>query len=181
MIASVKANGYGHGIVPVCKILQEAGVDMLTTGSFYDAKALRNAGINIPIIMLGGSLPSGMLELIEANLIPTIYNMEAAVAADAAAESLHSDKKIPLFVKVDCGMGRLGVSLNNAVALIERVSKLKNIWIQGLYTHLSFKNESGMEFAEKRLSLFYNLVLDCLLYTSPSPRDRTRSRMPSSA
>ena len=122
VIASVKANGYGHGIIPVCKILQEAGVDMLTTGSFYDAKALRNAGINTPIIMLGGSLPSGMLELIEANLIPTIYNMEAAVAADAAADSLHSDKKIPLFVKVDCGMGRLGVSLNNAVAFIERVS-----------------------------------------------------------
>ena len=155
VIASVKANGYGHGIIPVCKILQEAGVDMLTTGSFYDAKALRNAAINIPIIMLGGSLPSGMLELIEANLIPTIYNMEAA---NAAADSLHSDKKIPLFVKVDCGMGRLGVNLNNAVAFIERVSKLKNIWIQGLYTHLSFKNESGMEFAEKRLSLFYNLV-----------------------
>ena len=160
VIASVKANGYGHGIVPVCKILQQAGVDMLTTGSFYDAKALRNAGINTPIIMLGGSLPSGMVELIEANLIPTIYNMEAAVAADAAASSLRSDDKVPVFIKVDCGMGRLGVSLSNAVTFIKRVSKLKNIWIQGLYTHLSFKNESGMKFAEKRLSLFYDLVLE---------------------
>jgi alanine racemase len=47
VIASVKANGYGHGIIPVCKILQEAGVDMLTTGSFSDAKALRKAGINM--------------------------------------------------------------------------------------------------------------------------------------
>ena len=160
VIASVKANGYGHGIIPVCKILEEAGVDMLTTGSSSDAKALRNAGINTPIIMLGGSLPSGMLGLIKANLIPTIYNMETADAADAAANSLHSDERIPVFIKVDCGMGRLGVSLDNAVTFIETVSKLRNIWIQGLYTHLSFKDENGIKFAEKRLSLFYDLVLE---------------------
>ena len=90
VIASVKANGYGHGIIPVCKILQEAGVDMLTTGSFYDAKALRNASINTPIIVLGGSLPSGMLELIEADLIPTIYNMEAVSYTHLTLPTIYS-------------------------------------------------------------------------------------------
>ena len=57
VIGSVKANGYGHGILPICKILEEAGVDMLTTGSFSDARILRNEGITTPIVMLGGALP----------------------------------------------------------------------------------------------------------------------------
>ena len=160
VIGSVKANGYGHGVLPICKILEEAGVDMLTTGSFTDARILRNGGITTPIVMLGGTLPAGISELVQENFIPTIYNIEAANAADVAAGSIGANTKIPVFIKVDCGMGRLGTSLNDAVSFIEKVSKLKNLWIQGLYTHLSFKDENGMAFAKKRLALFYDLIVE---------------------
>ena len=158
VIGSVKANGYGHGVLPICKILEEAGVDMLTTGSFSDARILRNEGITTPIVMLGGALPVGISELVQEKVIPTIYNIEAANAVDVAAGSMGANAKIPVFIKVDCGMGRLGISLSGAVSFIEKVSKLKNLWIQGLYTHLSFKDENGMAFAEKRLILFYDLI-----------------------
>ncbi len=158
VIGSVKANGYGHGVLPICKILEEAGVDMLTTGSFSDARILRNEGITTPIVMLGGALPVGISELVQEKVIPTIYNIEAANAVDVAAGSMGANGKIPVFIKVDCGMGRLGISLSGAVSFIEKVSKLKNLWIQGLYTHLSFKDENGMAFAEKRLILFYDLI-----------------------
>lgn len=158
VIGSVKANGYGHGVLPICKILEEAGVDMLTTGSFSDARILRNGGITTPIVMLGGALPVGISELVQEKVIPTIYNIEAANAVDVAAGSMGANGKIPVFIKVDCGMGRLGISLSGAVSFIEKVSKLKNLWIQGLYTHLSFKDENGMAFAEKRLILFYDLI-----------------------
>jgi alanine racemase len=158
VIGSVKANGYGHGVLPICKILEEAGVDMLTTGSFSDARFLRNEGITTPIVMLGGALPVGISELVQEKVIPTIYNIEAANAVDVAAVSMGANAKIPVFIKVDCGMGRLGISLSGAVSFIEKVSKLKNLWIQGLYTHLSFKDENGMAFAEKRLILFYDLI-----------------------
>ncbi|MDG1274058.1 MAG: alanine racemase [Alphaproteobacteria bacterium] len=158
VIGSVKANGYGHGVLPICKILEEAGVDMLTTGSFSDARILRNEGITAPIVMLGGALPVGISELVQEKVIPTIYNIEAANAVDVAAGSMGANGKIPVFIKVDCGMGRLGISLSGAVSFIEKVSKLKNLWIQGLYTHLSFKDENGMAFAEKRLILFYDLI-----------------------
>ena len=158
VIGSVKANGYGHGVLPICKILEEAGVDMLTTGSFSDARILRNEGITTPIVMLGGALPVGINELVQEKVIPTIYNIEAANAVDVAAVSMGANAKIPVFIKVDCGMGRLGISLSGAVSFIEKVSKLKNLWIQGLYTHLSFKDENGMAFAEKRLILFYDLI-----------------------
>ena len=158
VIGSVKANGYGHGVLPICKILEEAGVDMLTTGSFSDAKILRNEGITTPIVMLGGALPVGISELVQEKVIPTIYNIEAANAVDVAAGSMGANAKIPVFIKVDCGMGRLGISLSGAVSFIEKVSKLKNLWIQGLYTHLSFKDENGMAFAEQRLILFYDLI-----------------------
>ena len=158
VIGSVKANGYGHGVLPICKILEEAGVDMLTTGSFSDARILRKEGITTPIVMLGGALPVGISELVQEKVIPTIYNIEAANAVDVAAGSMGANAKIPVFIKVDCGMGRLGISLSGAVSFIEKVSKLKNLWIQGLYTHLSFKDENGMAFAEKRLILFYDLI-----------------------
>ena len=131
---------------------------MLTTGSFSEARILRNEGITTPIVMLGGALPVGISELVQEKVIPTIYNIEAANAVDVAAGSMGANGKIPVFIKVDCGMGRLGISLSGAVSFIEKVSKLKNLWIQGLYTHLSFKDENGMAFAEKRLILFYDLI-----------------------
>ena len=101
----------GMAFLPICKILEGAGVDMLTTGSFSDARILRNGGVTAPIVMLGGTLPLGISELVQENLIPTIYNIEAANAADVAAGSTGANTKIPVFIKVDCGMGRLGTSL----------------------------------------------------------------------
>ena len=160
VIASVKANAYGHGIVPVGKVLEAAGVEMLTTGSFADAKAMREAGISTPILMLGSSLPAGMRCLVKENLIPTVYNIASAKAVNDATNYLNTDVKVPVFIKVDCGMGRLGISLKEAIPLIGKIVQLENIWVQGVYTHLSFKDEVSMAFAKKRLPFFYELIAE---------------------
>ena len=137
VIASVKANAYGHGIGPVARVLADAGVEMLATGSFSEAKAIRAAGISTPILMLAGTLPEGMKNLVGAGLIPTVYDMAGAQAAAHAATA--NGTAAAIFIKVDCGMGRLGVALADAPALVAEIAQLDGIWVQGLYTHLSFK------------------------------------------
>jgi alanine racemase len=154
VIASVKANAYGHGIVPVAKALEKVGVEMLATGSFAEATALRSAGVRSPVLMLAGALPEGLEEIVDAGFIPTIYDRVGAQAAAAAGKG----RSVPVFVKVDCGMGRLGVGLGDASALVAEIAGLDGIHIEGVYTHLSFKNAEGMAYAKQRLSLFYDLL-----------------------
>lgn len=155
VIASVKANAYGHGIVPVAKALESAGVEMLATGSFGEAKALRAAGVATPVLMLAGTLPEGVTEIVDAGFVPTVYDMAGAAAAAASTKS-----SAPVFLKIDCGMGRLGVSLADAPALVDAIARVEGVELQGIYTHLSFKNAEGMAYSKERLALFYELLRD---------------------
>jgi len=154
VIASVKANAYGHGIIPVARALETAGVEMLATGSFSEAKAVRAAGVSTPIVMLAGSLPEGITELVDAAFMPTVYDRGGAEAAAKAAGS--SPAKV--FIKVDCGMGRLGVSLADAPGLVDHIASLDGVDVEGIYTHLSFKAAGGMAYARERLDLFYGVL-----------------------
>jgi alanine racemase len=156
VIASVKANAYGHGIIPVARALEASGVEMLATGSFAEAKAVRAAGVSTPIVMLAGSLPEGIAELVAAGFMPTVYDRAGAEAAASASRS--SEAKV--FIKVDCGMGRLGVSLADAPGLVDHIASLDGVTVEGIYTHLSFKDEDGMAYARERLDLFYELLRD---------------------
>jgi len=160
IIASVKANAYGHGVVPVSQVLEDEGVEMLATGSFSDAQAIRLAGVRTPILMLAGTLPGGMPNLIQEGFIPTIYDLVGAHSVDAAAKAIECNYKHPVFVKVDCGMGRLGVGLADTLLFLEELKKMSNLWVQGIYTHLSFKDDISMKFTKDRLSLFYELLQD---------------------
>ena len=158
VIASVKANAYGHGIIPVSQVLEREGVEMLATGSFSDAQAIRLAGVKTPILMLAGTLPGGIKNLIQEGFIPTIYDLIGARAAAAAAKAIKDDYQHPIFIKVDCGMGRLGISLSNTLPFLEKIKNMPNLWVQGLYTHLSFKDDISMKFTRERLSIFYEML-----------------------
>ena len=155
VIASIKANAYGHGAVPVARILEAAGVEMLATGSFAEASAVRAAGVSTPILMLAGALPEAMGELAAAGTVPTVYDMAGARAAAAAGTAA---RPVPVFVKVDTGLGRVGVGLDRAEAFAAAAGALPGLRIDGLYTHLSFKDEAGKAWAAERLDLFYALL-----------------------
>jgi len=157
IIASVKANAYGHGIQPVAKVLEEAGVDMLATGSFVEACALRAAGVSTPVLLLAGALPEAMGEVLARGFIPTVYDLDGARAVSRAASETASPPT-PVFVKVDCGLGRVGVALDLAAALIDDIAAMRNILVQGLYTHVSFNDSQGMAYSRERLRLFYDLL-----------------------
>jgi hypothetical protein len=109
IIASVKANAYGHGIVPVARRLTDLCIEVLATGSIADAIAMRDAGISTPILMMGAALPSAVPVLLRNGLIPTVHCQELA---DEVVKS--AARRTPIYVKVDCGFGRLGIPLRDA-------------------------------------------------------------------
>jgi alanine racemase len=153
VIASVKANAYGHGIVAVGRELVDAGTDVLATASFADAVALREAGIRAPILLFGGVLPEAAPHVLDHELTPTIHNLRGARAfADAAV------RPCGVYVKVDSGLGRLGVPLDSALEFIETVNSLGRLQVEGVYTHLPFADRDGLEWAQRGLARFDSLL-----------------------
>jgi alanine racemase len=153
IIASVKANAYGHGVVEVARALDRLGVYALATGSFADAVAVREAGLSTRIQMFAGNAPEGAKELLRHDLMPTVYDMAGAKAVSEAAA-----RTVPVYVKVDAGLGRLGVPLERAEAFVKEVARLPRIEVEGVYTHLSFGDAAGKAWASERLVGFHRLV-----------------------
>lgn len=151
VIASLKGNAYGHGVVPVGRRLIAAGVDILSTGSFRDAVALREGGIDTPILMFGASLPEAIPEFVRYELMPTVHNAEMA-------DAVCSGVPVSVFIKVDCGFGRLGIPLRQAHKFVLDLSRCSDIDIAGLYTHLPFFDRAGCEWARERIAKFDDLV-----------------------
>jgi alanine racemase len=153
IIASLKANAYGHGAVAVASKLAALGAFALSTGSFRDAVAIREAGITTPILMFGGNLPLAVAEYLRHDLMPTVYNMATARAVSDAAS-----RPASVYIKVDAGMGRLGVELSGAEAFIRRVVALPRVVVAGVYTHLSFKDAEGRDWSKRGIERFNALI-----------------------
>ncbi|MGI9382985.1 MAG: alanine racemase [Methyloligellaceae bacterium] len=153
IIASVKANAYGHGVGPVARRLEFAGVDMFATGSVDEAIALRKSEIETPVLMFGAALPSAVPELIRQGLIPTVHNAELAEVV-----AICGPRPNPVFVKVDCGLGRLGVPLCAAHRFVLDLARQPLVEVAGLYTHLPFYDAAGMSWARERIARFDDLV-----------------------
>ncbi|MGI9333031.1 MAG: alanine racemase [Gammaproteobacteria bacterium] len=153
IIAALKANAYGHGAVPVARCLARYDVHSLATGSVEDALAIRNAGIERPILMFGGALPQDMHALVRHGLTPTVYNLAGAEAVSRAAT-----ERTAVYVKVDAGLGRLGVPLPDALDFIRHLRTLDKLVLEGVYTHLSFHDAAGRDWSRARLAGFDELL-----------------------
>ena len=156
-IAALKANAYGHGAAAVARTLADDGDTFaLATGSFEDARAIRNAGVDLPIMMFGGALPEGFPLFLEHDLMPTVYDLDGARAASDAAAA--AGKAATVYIKVDAGLGRLGVPLPDALEYIRAVQRLPSLRVEGVYTHLSFYDEVEREWARGRMREFDRLL-----------------------
>ncbi len=149
LIASVKANAYGHGAVEFARRLEALGIDTLWTGSIAEAIAMREAGIKARILMFAGYLPAEIPQLLARGFVPTIYDREGALAVSRAARAPAS-----IYIKVDSGLGRLGVPLPEAEGLFREIAALPNIQIEGVYSHLPFGDAAGRAWALARYQGF---------------------------
>ena len=153
VIASIKANAYGHGAIDVARTLAAEGADWLATGSFGEAVAVREAGVETPILLFAGPLPEGMAAAHRAGFVPTVHDLDSARAASSGASG-----SAPVWIKVDAGLGRLGIPLEEAEAFTRSVAELPNVLVEGLYTHLPFVDAAGRGWAAERLSAFQALA-----------------------
>jgi alanine racemase len=153
IIASIKANAYGHGAVEVARTLAAEGADWLATGSFDEAVAVREAGIETPMLLFAGPLPEAMADVVRAGFVPTVHDLDSARGVSAAARGRAS-----VWIKVDAGLGRLGVPLAEAEAFARSVAGLPNVRVEGLYTHLPFVDAPGRRWAAEQLSVFQTLA-----------------------
>lgn len=153
MICSVKANAYGHGVLTVVRALDELGVYAVATASVDDATALREAGIRARILLFGGHPPEAAPELADRGITVTVANVETATALAAADHS-----RRPVFVKVDAGLGRLGIPIDDAAQVVRDSIVAAGLEIEGIYTHLPFHDDRGERWARAGLERFDALV-----------------------
>jgi alanine racemase len=164
-IAALKANAYGHGILPVATALDGEGLTAFMTGSFDEARRMKEAGLRTPVVMFAGALPAGMAELIKAGLTPTVVDR---AGAEAAADAAPPGGAAHVYVKVDAGLGRLGVALEEAEKFLDALAQLPGLRVAGLYTHLPFADGVGRDWAERRLAVF-DALLDRLAHRGRTP------------
>ncbi|MBI4389681.1 MAG: alanine racemase, partial [Nitrospinae bacterium] len=151
-MAVVKADAYGHGALPCSKAALDAGADWLGVGILEEGIELRRHGIESPVLVLGSVFPDEIDGLIRGNLSTVLsdYRLAQALSRQAAREG----KTAGVHIKVDTGMGRLGVLPEDFPALVERVLELKNLRIEAVSTHFSSADEDDPEFTLSQLSRF---------------------------
>jgi len=159
VLVTVKADAYGHGLIAVSKRLSSCGVDYLGVASIDEGIKLRKAGVKTPILLLGLILKEHIQPLFSYQLTPTVCDFEFAFALNHKAAKLN--KPISLHIKVDTGMGRIGVLYDGAFNLIEKIHNLKFIKIDGIFTHFPLA-DTNRKFTISQIKLFNKLVIDLL-------------------
>ena len=152
VLSVVKADGYGHGAVEVSKTLVEAGTEMLGVATVEEAMELRDYGIDVPIMLLGGIRPEEASLAVSNNMLPCLFSIDVARALDKAASSNGTSASYHL--KIDTGMTRLGVRPEGLDRFLNDLSEFKNIRMDGVLTHLASAFADSTEYTEKQLSAF---------------------------
>jgi alanine racemase len=158
VMAVVKANGYGHGAVPVARAAAEGGATWFAVARDSEAVDLRRAGFDQPILLFGPAAPDRLESLVSAGVSLTVWGFEQAEAASRAAEI--AGRAGRLHLNVDTGMGRLGVQPSEAVELAKRILQLNDIVLEGVYTHFARADEADQDPTEAQSRLFRQVLAD---------------------
>lgn len=159
IIGVVKADGYGHGALEVSKVLLANGVSTLAVATLSEAIALRDAGIQCPIIMLGLTPWIYIHELIRYDLTPVMASyMDTRLLSTLAVEA---KKTVEILIAVETGMGRIGfMPGKESVTEIKGISQLPNIKIKGIFSHFSTADEEDKTFSKLQLTIFEKFFSD---------------------
>lgn len=156
VMAIVKAQGYGHGIVQVSRALEKEGVNYLGVTSPFEAFLLRKEGIKSPILILGPTMLEEASEIIEKDIAQTICTKE--MAHTLAGECKRLKKRLKVHIEVDTGMGRTGVPHQRALRLIKEIVKIPELEVEGIFTHFSTADEEDKSFTEEQIKRFKEVL-----------------------
>ena len=148
----IKADGYGHGAIPLAHEAAALGAGYLGVAILDEAAALRAGGITLPILILGYTPPQAAPFVVSNHITQTIFSKEQAEALSAAAVNLGMSVKV--HVKVDTGMTRIGVRPEEAAAFCSYVSSLPNIVLEGMFTHFASSDSADRSYCLKQFERF---------------------------
>ena len=148
----VKANAYGHGLVPVALHLQAQGIEQLGVAFLEEGIALRQAGVRVPILVLGGIFGPQAAQFIVHDLAITVSSLDKLRQVEAAAESL--GRKATIHLKIDTGMERIGVHSYSAGPFIEAAAASRWCDVAGVYSHLACADDPASPMTAVQLERF---------------------------
>lgn len=156
IMAVVKSNAYGHGILDISKHAVKSGINALGVVLAEDGIRLRKAGIRVPIYILGEPLMEILRDAIKYDFILCLNSYEKARAVSRYCEKF--GKKIIIHIKIDTGMNRIGLNFRNAVQDIEKIFELKCLKPEGIFTHFSCASEKDENYTVMQWQRFNEVL-----------------------
>ncbi len=156
VMAVVKANAYGHGAVETTRSLIRQGMSRVAVVSIEEGIALRKGGINAPIVVLGALFPEQFSDLFAHQLTPVVSDASLLPSLAQAAASFSSP--YPIHLKVETGMGRLGLTRDELAGLFERSRFPHALHVEGLMTHLADADGLGTDTTREQLARFRDAI-----------------------
>ena len=153
VMAVVKANAYGHGAVQVARVLEQAGVTMLGVALVEEGVELRNAGVRSPILVMSGAYEGGYGLLVEHQLTPVVFRAEHLEGLRAEAERL--SRPVPVHLKLDTGMSRIGVQPAELGALLRGLKAAPQLQLEGFLTHFASAEDLDSPMTAQQLQRFH--------------------------
>jgi len=156
IMAVIKADAYGHGLIPAAEVLVREGADGLGVMDLDEAVRLREAAITRPIYLLAGFEPGHCPEIIDLDLIPFVFDL--GLAGELNDQARTRNRKVKVQLKLDTGMNRLGVRHDRAEDFLHRIKQFEHLAVTGLATHFSDADLKDSEFLQIQLGRFERLI-----------------------
>lgn len=151
VLAVVKANAYGHGAAIVAPVLDKAGADAFGVATIGEAVEVRNAGVDKPVVVLAGVLPADIAATVRHRVAVALPYPELAGELGAAAQG----SRLRVHLKIDTGMGRLGVSLDDLPRLLDAVAAAGNLDVEGVFSHFGNAEDVFTPHCDAQLAAFH--------------------------
>jgi alanine racemase len=158
LCAVVKAFGYGHGPVRAAEAALAGGATWLAVATVEEGLQLRQAGITEPVLLLSEPPAAALADVVAWRLTPTLYTEDGVAAAARAVASYGGRAVLPVHVKVDTGMHRVGALPEQAVAVAAAVARHRGLELEGLCTHFAVADEPDDPFTKQQLARFHDVV-----------------------
>jgi len=151
--AVIKADGYGHGAKYIAQTLLENGADRFAVAALDEALELRKFGITVPILVLGYTQPERAKAVVANDIEQAVYSYE--LAKGLSMEAVKQNKKVKVHIKLDTGMGRIGLRADeSSIESIKEIYELPNMIIEGMFTHFAIADEKDKGYTKEQFSKF---------------------------
>ena len=156
LMAVVKGNAYGHDVLEVVPVVLKSGATRLAVARLEEGIFLRKAGITVPILVLGLTLKQQAELLVSYSITPAVSECE--MIEKLSEEAFKEGKIVKVHLKVDTGMGRIGIFPNRVLDFVKKIKALKNIEIEGVFTHFSVADEKDKTYTEIQFKKFMEVL-----------------------